>query len=261
MSEQADSLTQSSTEQHPPRNVRAAGSNPLSVHINADARQVWLMLREPRLVRQWHGWEAETLDAEIQSIFFAPSVIEGPNHTFLTVDGGDTFRIEPVQDGCVVTIERVEAEADEITEGWITFLQQLRFALERHPSGTRRTAFFMGEPADGGSIIGKLNAEQLQQPGDSYSLDLPDEHELTGSVWFRTENQVGLTVSDYADHGEGLVILADQPSLEGPGSSLVVISTYGLGAKALRTAWGSWDAFRRQHYPSSDPLETSKLEG
>jgi uncharacterized protein YndB with AHSA1/START domain len=259
MSDSGDSLRQSSTEQHPARDVPVAGSNPLSVHINADARQVWLMLREPRLIRQWHGWEAESLDAEIRSIYFSPSVIEGPEHSFLTVDGGDTFEIEPVRDGTLVTMERVEGEADEITEGWITFLQQLRFALERHPSGTRRTAFFSGEPDVGESIIGKLNAEQLQQPGDSYSLSLPNGHELTGTVWFRTENQLGLTVAEYADHGEGLVIVADQPSLQSQ-SSLAVISTYGLGASALRSAWGSWDTFRQQHYPSSNPLETSKID-
>jgi hypothetical protein len=259
MSDSAGSLTQSSTEQHPGRDVPVAGANPLSVHINADARQVWLMLREPRLIRQWHGWDADTLDEEIRSIYFAPSVVEGPNHTFVTVDGGDTFTIEPVRDGVQVTIERVEAEPDEITEGWITFLQQLRFALERHPSGTRRTAFFSGEPADGGSIIGKLNAEQLQQPGDSYSLTLPNGHELTGTVWFRTENQLGLTVSGYGEHGEGLVIVADGPSLERR-SSLAVISTYSLGAQALHAAWDSWDSFRSQHYPSSDPLETSKVD-
>lgn len=257
MSDSSDSLRQSSTERHPARNEPVAGANPLSVRINADARQVWLMLREPRLIRQWHGWESETLEEEIRSIYFAPSVIEGPDHRFLTVDGGDTFQIEPVPDGTVVTMERVEAEPDEITEGWITFLQQLRFALERHPSGTRRTAFFSGTADNDESIIEKLHAEQLQQPGDSYSLSLPDGHELTGTVWFRTENQLGLTVTEYADHGEGLVIVADHPSLDGRGSSLAVISTYGLGAQAMRSAWDSWDAFRARHYPSSDPLETS----
>lgn len=260
MSDSTGPFTQSSTEQHPARDVPVADPNPLRVHINADARQLWLMLREPRLIRQWHGWDADTLDEEIRSIYFAPSVVEGPDHTFLTVDGGDTFHIEPVSDGCVVTIERVEAEADEITEGWITFLQQLRFALERHPSTNRRTAFFSGESDDGVSIIEKLNAEQFQQPGDSYSLSLPGGHELTGTVWFRTENQLGLTVSEYAEHGEGLVIIADQPSLQNR-SSLAIITTYELGAQALRSAWDSWDAFRRQHYPSSKPLETSSLEG
>lgn len=258
MSDTAGSLTQSSTERHSGADAPVPEADPLSVHINADARQVWLMLREPRLLRQWHGWDAETLDAEIRSIYFAQSVVEGPDHTFLTVDGGDTFRIEPARDGVQVTIERVEAVPDEITEGWITFLQQLRFALERHPSGTRRTAFFSGEPVDGASIIEKLNAEQLQKPGDSYSLSLPNGQELTGSVWFRSENQLGLTVSQYADHGEGLLIVADAPSLEHR-SSLAVVSTYDLGAHSLHSAWESWESFRRQHYPSSDPLETSKV--
>ncbi|WRH26327.1 SRPBCC domain-containing protein [Arthrobacter sp. JZ12] len=205
------------------------------------------MLREPRLVAQWHGWEAEGLGDEIHSIYFAASVKEGADHTSLTVDGGDTFRIQPVTDGTVVTIERADSDTD-VTEGWVTFLQQLRFALERHPSGTRRTAFFSA-PNAGETIIEKLNAEQLQQPGDSYSLSLPNGHELTGSVWFRSEKQLGLTVSQYADHGEGLVILADQPS-----SSMAIVSTYGLGANARREAFSAWDAFRQQHYPSSDPL-------
>ncbi|NJC21125.1 uncharacterized protein YndB with AHSA1/START domain [Arthrobacter pigmenti] len=253
MSDSADSLRQSSTERHPARDVPVQGPDPLSVHLNADARQVWLMLREPRLVRQWFGWEAEGLDEEIRSIYFAPSVVEGPDHKFLTVDGGDTFRIEPVQDGTLVTLERADSE-EAITEGWVTFLQQLRFALERHPSATRRTAFFSGEPASDESIIGKLNAEQLQQPGDSYSLTLPNGHELNGTVWFRTENQLGLTVSEYADHGEGLVIVADQG-----GSSMVTVTTYGLGARALRDIWDGWEDFRQASYPSSEPLLTSEL--
>lgn len=252
MSDSTDSLTQSSTEKHPAQAPPPDNSDPLRVHINADARQVWLMLREPRLVRQWHGWDAEGLDEEIRSIYFAPSVVEGADHTFVTVDGGDTFRIEPVNDGTAVTIERGDSTS-EVTEGWITFLQQLRFALERHPSAARRTAFFSGTSDDGESIIGKLNAEQLQQPGDSYSLSLPDGHELTGTVWFRSEHQLGLTVTQYADHGEGLVILADQPSGQGT-SSMVIVTTYGLGANALRTASAAWDSFRKQHYPSADPL-------
>lgn len=261
MSDSKDSLTQSSTEQHAGRDAPVQGPNPLSVHINADARQVWLMLREPRLVRQWHGWDAEGLDEEIRSIFFASTVVEGPDHTSVTVDGGDTFRIDPVADGTLVTVERGESDqhVEEITEGWITFLQQLRFALERHPSATRRTAFFSGEPAASESIIEKLHAEQFQQPGDSYSLNLPDGHELSGIVWFRTEHQLGLTVSQYSDHGEGLVIVTDQPLSQGA-SSLVIVTTYGLGARSLREIWGSWDNFRQQHYPSSEPLVTSGLD-
>ncbi|WP_035777043.1 hypothetical protein [Arthrobacter sp. H5] len=246
-----------------------AESNPLSAHINADARQVWTMLREPAKVKQWHGWDYDGLDAEIRLIFFS-AVVEGPDHKSLTLDGGDVFRIEPAQDGTVLTMERGrpdtgsdEAGLDEdITEGWISFLQQLRFALERHPNGTRRTAFFSGESSDGTSILGKLNAEQLGQPGEKYSLTLPNGQDLSGRVWFRSDKQVGLTVEQYAEHGDGLLILADQPVIKGtrdkPGA-LMIATTYGLGAHSLREIWGAWDEFRARHYPSSDPLVTSKL--
>jgi uncharacterized protein YndB with AHSA1/START domain len=44
-------------------------TNNLSVVINADAPQVWTMLREPSKVAQWHGWEADDLDAEIKEIY------------------------------------------------------------------------------------------------------------------------------------------------------------------------------------------------
>ncbi len=252
MSDAGASFRQTETRQHSGKDRTAPAANPLSVHINADARQVWLMLREPRLIRQWHGWEAKGLDEEIRSIFFAQSVVEGPDHSYLTVDGGDTFRIEPVSDGTVLNLERGDSTeyAEEITEGWITFLQQLRFSVERHPSGTRRTAFFSGESSE--PIISRLNAGHLQQAGDSYSLDLPNGHTLTGDVWFKTANQLGLTVSEYSDHGDGLVILADHG-----GSSLVIVTTYGLGAHSLRTIWDSWEAIRASAYPTADPLLTS----
>ncbi len=43
-------------------------TNNLSVVINSDAQQVWTMLREPALVAQWHGWNAEDQAAEINEI-------------------------------------------------------------------------------------------------------------------------------------------------------------------------------------------------
>ena len=51
---------------------------------------------------------------------------------------------------------------DEVNEGWLTFFQQLRFYLERHPGKERRT------------------------------LHVPAE----GEEWFRTENQLGVVRED-----------------------------------------------------------------
>ena len=34
-------------------------------------------------------------------------------------------------------------------------------------------------------------------------------------MWFRSNHQVGLTVHGYAEHGDGLLIVADQPAIAG----------------------------------------------
>ena len=127
-------------------------TNNLSVVINSDAQQVWTMLREPAKVAQWHGWEADDLAAEINEIYFSTNVVEGADHTTLMVDGGDVFTLKPVSAGTEVSVTRAALDHnsewaawdEDITQGWLTFLQQLRFALERHPHGKRRTLLLLG---------------------------------------------------------------------------------------------------------------------
>ena len=49
---------------------------------------------------------------------------------------------------------------------------------------------------------------------------------------------MGLTVHGYAEHGDGLLIVADQPVIEDvrpDGGSLVIVSTYDLGAHRLES--------------------------
>ena len=63
---------------------------------------------------------------------------------------------------------------------------------------------------------------------------------------------------DYAEHGEGLLVVADHPAIkdvraEGEGS-LVIASTYDLGAARLDAIRSSWDAWRAEHYPASEPV-------
>jgi uncharacterized protein YndB with AHSA1/START domain len=239
-------------------------TNNLSVVINSDAQHVWTMLREPSKLAQWHGWEADDQAAEINEIYFSPNVIEGADHTSLVVDGGDVFTLTPVPTGTEVSVTRAAIDHDsewaawdeDITQGWLTFLQQLRFALERHPHGRRRTAFF-SVPGTEGSAIEQLGLSDVPAPGEPYSLTLATGEEISGKVWFRSNHQVGLTVHNYADHGEGLVIVADQPAvpdLRPEGGSLVIVSTYDLGAHALETVRSYWDKWRAENYPTSEPL-------
>ncbi|GAB3518910.1 SRPBCC family protein [Arthrobacter monumenti] len=236
----------------------------LAVHINADAAQVWIMLREPSKVAQWHGWQYDELDEEIKQIFFT-DVKEDDHHCILTVNGGDKFTLKPVGDGTEVRLERAPRDSgnewaayyDDITEGWLTFLQQLRFALERHPQTRRRTTFFSGTASESDQPIAKkLGLAGLPEPGEEYSVTAATGEKLSGKVWFRSEHQLGLTVSHYADHGQGLLIVADTPANEDHphGGIMVIATTYDVGAKDLRSIRERWDQWRQQNYPESDPV-------
>jgi uncharacterized protein YndB with AHSA1/START domain len=237
-------------------------TNKLSVVINSDAQQVWTMLREPAKVAQWHGWEAEDLAAEINEIYFKDTVVEGPDHTSLTVDGGDEFALKPVSTGTQVSVTRAALDHnsewaawdEDITQSWLTFLQQLRFALEHHPHGKRRTAFF-SVPGGDGSAIDKLGLRDIPAPGEPFSLTLGTGEKISGKVWYRTNHQVGLTVHSYAEHGDGLLIVADQPPIaevRPDGGSMVIVSTYDLGAHRQEEIRSSWDSWRAENYPTSD---------
>jgi uncharacterized protein YndB with AHSA1/START domain len=236
-------------------------TNQLSVRINADAEQVWLMLREPARVAQWHGWQMEGLDDEIRQIYFS-DVTEGANHLRLDLEMGDVFTLEPHADGTVLTLTRGVATGEwakydsDITEGWTMFLQQLKFALERHPHTPRRTVFVDGTSASHTNLWDALGIDTgwLPDPGEPYEVTLNTGATLAGKVWYRTDSQVGLTVADYAEHGDGLLILARQAPVEGlrehPGAQ-VIASTYGLGAAALGADRIQWDSFMETHYPDA----------
>lgn len=237
-------------------------TNNLSVVINADAPQVWTMLREPAKVAQWHGWEADELPDEINQIYFGTNAVESPDHTSLTTNGGDVFDLKPVSAGTLVSVTRAALDHnsewaawdEDITQGWLTFLQQLRFALEHHPHGKRHTLFFE-LPGGSGSAIEKLGLSEVPKPGDPYELTLGTGEDITGKVWYRSNHQVGLTVHSYAEHGDGLLIVADQPVIEDvrpDGGALVIASTFDLGAHKLETVSSLWDGWRSENYPTSD---------
>ncbi|GAA1337504.1 SRPBCC domain-containing protein [Arthrobacter roseus] len=232
----------------------ATSTEALTVHVNADAQQAWIMLREPAKLLQWHGWDSDSLKDEVDTIYFT-NAVEDADHRSLTVDGGDTFQLHPEQGGISISVERANDDPT-VTEGWVTFLQQLRFALERHPNSTRRTLYFSGASKDGRSIISTLGLDDVRAPGEDYSASLPTGIDITGKVWFRSANQLGLTVHAYAERGDGLLILGDLPG----GESIAIASTYELGAKQLHDVWERWDEFRGVHYPDSEPIVTSTLE-
>jgi hypothetical protein len=242
----------------------------LSVHINADARQVWTMLREPKRIAQWHGWDMAGLDEEIREIYFTDA-IEAEDHKRLTMGDSDAFILEPVGDGVRLALQRGPESGEQsdewwedVSEGWLTFLQQLRFALERHPNDHRQTTYIGADSIPSGGLLSSLGLENLPEPGEAYSATLATGEDISGKVWFRSDRQMGLTVDGYADHGGGLLIVATTPSHPDgrpEGGSQVLISCYGLGARRLAEIRDGWEAWRSNALPGADPLVPGSTAG
>jgi hypothetical protein len=135
------------------------------VVIAAPADTVWRALRDRTALRRWFGWDYEGIDDEIEMIFFGDA---GVDDNARTIDFGPYGRLALGEQGDRTVVRFVRAAPagqdswdgiyDDVNEGWLTFTQQLRFMLERHPNADRET------------------------------VHIP----LTGDPWFATENQVGV---------------------------------------------------------------------
>jgi uncharacterized protein YndB with AHSA1/START domain len=187
----------------------------VEVTIGAPVAAVWRALRDPAEIRRWHGWDYDDLDAEIDVIY-----VEGveADEASGTIQIGEGSRFE-VEDRGARTVVRVtmptpgaswDEHYDDIREGWTTFLEQLRFALEAHPGKERRTLHLDGPPAV--AIEGR--------PGEPYAATTSWGERLTGTVRFRNAHQVGVSVGAY---GPGLVVLHAKPD----GGGMTVVTTYG----------------------------------
>ena len=227
----------------------------IEVTVGAPIETVWKHLRDPELIARWHGWEYDGLDQEID-VIYAEGAREGATPYVLETRGGaapgsfeqgDRFDLREEDGATVVRITRGpkgsdpdwDAMYDDITQGWVSFLAQLRFAVERAPAAVRRTVFVSSGPGD--AVRGLLGVAGLAV-GEAY--DAPPLG--AGHVWFRTDDQTGLTVEAY---GPGVVVLADKPG-QAPGraeASMAIVSTYGLDDHVfaeVQDAWERWWAGR-----------------
>jgi uncharacterized protein YndB with AHSA1/START domain len=218
------------------------------VTVAAPVAAVWDAMRDKEKIRHWHGWEYEGpegdgLEKEIDLIYFT-RVDADEENGILTLGDGDQFVVEPVEGGSRITLTRAaygdnpewDAYYDDVTEGWITFLHQLRFAVEHHAGEARRTLFYSGTGAV--SPITELGIDP-QPAGTPYELDLIGE-QAKGQVWFASEHQVGLTVDGW---GNGLLVLSHIPPSEKKpdGASMAILTMYGdVDRDSLDQRWKAW---------------------
>jgi hypothetical protein len=203
------------------------------VEIDASPEAVWQALRDRDQIRRWHGWLIDELEDEISLIYFHEDVRED-GHT-LTLGDGDVFAVSDRNGKALLKLTRApkggnpewDAYYEDINEGWVTFLQQLRFALERHPGADRFTKFLS---TDGESV---LPVDVPGQPGETYTLAAPTGEKLSGEIWFRSANQVGLTVSQW---GDGLLVAVALPK----GSQLILTGYAEAAFNEAAEAWQKW---------------------
>jgi hypothetical protein len=203
---------------------------PFRVEVTVDASRdaVWRALAEPDLIRQWFGWDYEGLDAEIQYIFVDHAEPHPPDRIDFPDETGIRQTIELAEDGPRTVVRVVKpAPLDSATrddvydgeeEGWRWFFEQLRFLLERGPTGRRRTVYLTG------TVPGRRAVDVV---------DSAAPKELWhGSRYLRM-------VVDRAGH---LVVVSAQRPLDDPEPSPagIAVSTFGLDDAAFAAVAGEW---------------------
>lgn len=190
--------------------------------ISAPREAVWRAIRDPAEAMRWHGWQYDGLSAEVDQIFAGAQADERAG----TIDvGAAIFAVLRVDEATTrVAVSRLAEGPDEwhaIDEGWLTFVQQLRFYLEWHPGEERRTVRVHGELGD---------------PDDAVAL-LDD---ALSELWFSSDHQQGLVVPAY---GDGLAIITRTPTGGG-----AVVTTYGLADETFAAVRERWATFWNENF-------------
>jgi uncharacterized protein YndB with AHSA1/START domain len=179
----------------------------VEVTVDAPRDEVWRALTEAEQMKHWFGWQYDGLDDEIKWIvehvkLVPPDRIESEAGDIEVVDQGERTLIRAIKPGDAADWEGVYGD---IEEGWITFFNQLRHRIARHPSSTRRTIF---------------------RPSDRRTMP-----ELPGEPWHESRYQRGADVD-----GELLVVFA-----RSDGTYTMLVTTYDLDDDEFDAAEDRWE--------------------
>ena len=236
----------------------------IEVELPAPVEEVWAHLRDPGLIRRWFGWEYEGLESEIEFIFLGPppealaGMPEGAGfevddgaHTITWAYGGvdrDRFELRAEGDGCVLRVTRTispdswDGVHDDVGEGWISFVQQLRFALTRHRGEERRTVFTSSAVTATDDVLAVLGVDRVDGP---WAGMLGPEPGRSGDLWFRSDHQLAVTVDQWND---GLLLVTWPRD-----SASVTLSVFGLDDAAVVDLSERWNAWWVDHVGTPDP--------
>lgn len=231
----------------------------IDLTIAAPVETVWAALRDREQVARWFGWESDGLAAEVDYIFFDHAKVDEATRTILFEGVDDRFELTAEGAGSRLRVIRA-APADgaawtdvyeDMTEGWIMFVQQLKFGLEQHGLAPRRTLWLSlpkGE-REGERPLAALGLADLTggQVGEAVSRALPTGDAVTGRLWHVSKYQVAMTV----DAWNGLLNVHDAGSWTaggGHGPGMVMLTAYGLDDAAFGELEGRWKAWWTERY-------------
>lgn len=176
-------------------------------------------------------------------MIFLDDVTADQDTLTLVTSGGDRFELQPGGRGTRVILTRpvgagaADTGEDDITEGWLIFLHQLKFLHEKHPHDVRRTLFFAGH-GDAGALPRLLHTV----PAD------------VGPTWYSTGHHQGVLLPDL---GPGLLITVGKPSVTDEVGRLTVdtmavVTMYGLLEGEFGIQRDIWAAWWHSGYPDAD---------
>jgi uncharacterized protein YndB with AHSA1/START domain len=164
--------------------------------IDAPLETVWRAFTDLAVVREWFGWDYDGIEGEIRFIFVDHARLEPPDR--IVIENDQEIRLVPDGHRTVVRVTMAgglagtewDAIYDGMEEGWRAFFEQLRFLLERQPSGARRTVYLAGK-GDPPAVDGE------QWHASRWQRITVDEHGHLVAVGWNDVGEVGVTVSTY----------------------------------------------------------------